>query len=75
MPTQYLKWTGNITYRKRTIYTNNTIIIYLFVLDRDGFLLCEYKDDGAAEGSSGHCSVIKCGGSLSLLAFTFFLAS
>ena len=50
------------------------ISIYLFVLDRDGFLLCEYEDDGAVEGS-GHCSVIKCGGSLPLLAFAFSLAS
>ena len=49
------------------------ISIYLFVPDHDGFLLCEYEDDGAAKGS-GHCSVIKCGGSLPLLAFTLSLA-
>ena len=46
------------------------ISIYLFVLDHDGFLLCKYKDGGAAEGS-GHCSVIK----INVVAPSLFLLS
>ena len=60
-------------YGKQTICTITMTSIYLFLEDRDCFLLCEYEDDGA--GGSGRRGVTKSGGSLPLLAFALSLAS